>query len=102
EAKRVECGDRAGADREDVAEDPSDPGGGALERLDGARVVVRLDLEGDGEAAADVDGAGVLAGAHQDGGSFGRQRAQQQLRVLVGAVLGPHEREDGKLYFVRF
>ena len=46
EAQRVEDRDRPRADREDVAQDPADAGGGALERLDRARVVVGLDLEG--------------------------------------------------------
>ena len=45
EAQRVEDRDRPRADREDVAQDAADAGGGALERLDRARVVVRLDLE---------------------------------------------------------
>ena len=61
EPQRVEHGDRPGAHREDVAEDPADAGRGALVRLDGARVVVRLDLERDGEPVADRDDAGVLA-----------------------------------------
>src|SRR5205085_87994 len=30
-----------------------------------------------------------------------RQRAQELLRMLVGAVLGPHEGEDGQLEVVR-
>src|SRR3954454_22712366 len=65
EAQRVEHRDRARADREDVAQDPADAGRCALERLDGARVVVRLDLERAREPTADVDGARVLAGPHQ-------------------------------------
>jgi hypothetical protein len=57
EAQRVEHGDRPRADREDVAQDAADAGGGALERLDRARVVVRLDLERDRQPVADVDRA---------------------------------------------
>ena len=52
EAQRVEHGDRARAEGEDVAQDAADAGGGALEGLDRAGVVVRLDLEGDRQAAA--------------------------------------------------
>ena len=63
EAQRVEDRDRPRADREDVAQDPADAGGGALERLDRARVVVRLDLERAREPAAERHRAGVLARA---------------------------------------
>ena len=65
EPQRVEHRDRPSADREHVAEDPADAGGGALERLDRARMVVGLDLERDRQPAADVDRAGVLARPHQ-------------------------------------
>ena len=65
EAQRVHDRDRAGAHGEDVADDAADPGGRALVGLDVARVVVRLDLEGDRVAVADVDHAGVLADADQ-------------------------------------
>ena len=97
EAQRVEHRDRPRADREHVAQDPADPGGRALEGLDRARVVVRLDLEGDAEPAADVDHAGVLARAHEHVRALGGQPAQQLLGVLVGAVLGPHQREHRQL-----
>ena len=52
EAQRVEHRDRPRADREDVAQDAADAGGRALERLDRARVVVGLDLEGDRQPVA--------------------------------------------------
>ena len=100
EAQRVEDGDRPRADREDVAQDAADAGGGALERLHRARVVVRLDLERAREPAADVHRARVLARAHDHARALGRQRPQQPARVLVAAVLGPHEREDGQLHLV--
>ena len=67
EAQRVDDGDRAGAHREDVADDAADAGGRALVGLDVRRVVVRLDLEGDRVALADVDDAGVLADADEQG-----------------------------------
>ena len=101
EAQRVEHRDRPRADREHVAQDPADAGGGALERLDRARVVVRLDLEGDREPVADVDRAGVLARADQHVRPLGREAAQQLLGVLVGAVLGPHQREHRQLDVAR-
>ena len=61
EPQRVEHRDRPGAHREDVAQDAADAGRGALVRLDGGRVVVRLDLEGDRQAVPDRDHPGVLA-----------------------------------------
>ena len=82
EAQRVEHRDRPRAEREDVAQDAADAGGRALEGLDRARVVVGLDLEGDRQAVADVDRAGVLARAHQHALALGRQRAQQLLECL--------------------
>ena len=101
EAERVEHRDRPRADREDVAQDAADAGGRALERLDRARVVVRLDLERHRQAVAHVHDAGVLARAHQHVRALGGQHAQQLLRVLVGAVLRPHQREHGQLERVR-
>ena len=62
EAQRVEDRDRAGAHREDVAQDAADAGRGALVRLHGRRVVVALDLERDREPVADRDHAGLLPG----------------------------------------
>src|ERR1043166_1880249 len=67
ETQRVQGGDRAGAHGEDVAYDSAHAGGGALERFDGAGMIVGLDLEGDSESVADVDDAGVfLPGADED------------------------------------
>ena len=77
EAQPVEERDRPGAHRDDVAEDPADAGRGALERLDRARMVVRLDLERDGESVAEVDHAGVLARPLQHPLAARRQPAQQ-------------------------
>ena len=101
EAQRVEDRDRPRADREDVAQDATDAGRRALERLDRARVVVRLDLERAREPAAQRHRAGVLARAHDHAPALDRQRAQQPLGVLVGAVLRPHQREDRELDLVR-
>src|SRR6185312_11682781 len=41
------------------------------------------------------------ARAHDETRTLGRQRPQQQPRMLVAAVLGPHQREDGELDLVR-
>ena len=76
EPQRVEQRDRLRAHREDVADDAAHAGRGALERLHSAGVVVALDLERHREPVADVDRAGVLAGALQDPGpSVGKARS---------------------------
>ena len=74
-AQRVETKLRARAHGKNVANDSADAGGRALKRLDRARMIVALDLEGDGPAVADIDHAGVFfAGFDQDvragGGKF--------------------------------
>ncbi len=62
---------------------------------------MRLDLEGDGPAVADVDDTGVLTDArehrlaHLVGGGLA-EVAQVHLRRLVRAVLGPHHRVHGE------
>ena len=101
EPQAVEQRDRPRAHRDDVAQDPADAGRGALERLDRGRVIVRLDLERDGEPAADVDHACVLARALQHALAGRRQPAQERRGMLVAAVLGPQEREDRELEVVR-
>ena len=101
EAERVQQRDRARAHREDVAEDPTDTGGRALIRLDGARVVVALDLERAQQAAADIYRAGVLARTDRDARPSRRQRAQQLLRMLVRTVFAPHRAEHCPLERVR-
>ena len=101
EAQRVQQRDRPRAHREDVADDAADAGGRALVGLDERRVVVRFDLEDGAQAVADVDGAGVLAGALHDARPGGRQRLQMHARALVAAVLRPHHREQPELQQVR-
>ena len=101
EAQPVEQRDRPRAHRDDVAQDPADAGRGSLERLDRRRMVVRLDLERDGLALAEVDHAGVLAGPLQHALACRGQPLQQRRRVLVAAVLGPEQREDRELEVVR-
>ena len=102
EAQGVQERDGAGAHGEDVSDDAADAGCRALEGLDGRGVVVRLDLEDDGEAAAHVDDAGVLgAGGHEDAGGIAREQAKEGPRVLVGAVLAPEGAEEAELEAVR-
>ena len=81
EGEGVHRGDRPGAHGEDVAEDAADAGGGALVGLDVGRVVVALHLEDERLAVADVDDAGVLAGAADHLRAGGRQGAQPLLRA---------------------
>ena len=76
EPQLVHHRDRPGAHRHDVADDAADAGGRALVRLDVGRVVVRLDLEGDRPAVADVDDTGVLADAREH-----RRRASSSVVV---------------------
>src|SRR4029450_2037621 len=97
EPERVENGDGPRPHREDVAEDAAHAGRRALERLDERRMVVALDLEDDRPAVADVDRAGVLAGALEHVRTALRQARQEHARVLVGAVLGPERREETQL-----
>src|SRR5438067_726808 len=61
ESQRIHDRDGPRAHGEDVAKDAADTGGRALKRLDEAGVIVRLDLECDDVAAADIDDAGVFA-----------------------------------------
>jgi len=106
EAQRVEVRDGAGAHREDVAQDAADPGRRTLIGLNVRRVVVALHLEDRGEllaagAFADVDDAGIFAGAADHPRRLGRQLFQMEARAFVAAMLGPHDREDAELDEVR-
>ena len=80
EAQRVERRDRPRAHREDVAQDAAHARRRALVRLDERRVVVRLHLEDGRQAVADVDHAGVLAGALDDARSLRREAARRCTR----------------------
>jgi hypothetical protein len=60
-------------------------------------MVVRLDLERDRLALAEVDHAGVLAGPLQDALAGGGEPLQQAGGMLVPAVLRPEQREDREL-----
>ncbi len=101
EAEAVQQRDRPCSHRHDVAEDPADPGRGSLERLDGGRMVVRLGLERDRDAVAQVDHAGILARALEHPFAGRRQPLQEQRRVLVAAMLRPEQGKHGELEVVR-
>ena len=97
EAQRVQDGEGARAHGEDVAQDAAHAGGRALEGLNEAGVVVRLDFEDGGQPVADVHHAGVLARALQDLRAAGGQALEVDAAGLVGAVLAPHHAEDAEL-----
>src|SRR5450432_665690 len=98
EAQRVDRADGARAHRENVAHDAADAGGRALKRLHCARMIVRLDLERDGDAVADVNDAGVfLARADEDLRRLGGKSLKQRARVFVTAMLAPHDGENAQL-----
>ena len=65
-------------------------------------MIVALDLERDRPAVADIDHAGVfLAGLDQNVRPGGRKFLQLLPRVLVGAMLAPHDRENPELGEIR-
>ena len=101
EPEPVEQRDRPRAHRDHVAQDPAEPGRRSLERLDRGRMVVRLDLEGDRRAVAEVEHSRVLARPLQDALAGRRQPPEQRGRVLVAAVLRPEKGEDRELEVVR-
>ena len=64
-------------------------------------MVVRLDLEGDRDAVAEVEHSGVLTRALENPVAARGQALQERRRVFVAAVLRPQEGEDGQLEMVR-
>src|SRR5207247_543150 len=97
EAEGVEDRDGSCTHCENVADDAADSGRGALERLDRARVVMRLHLHGDCEAIADVDDPGVLTRPLKHPGRLCGEELEQRLRILIAAVLAPHGAEHAEL-----
>ena len=98
ETQRIGIRHRARTHGEDIAQDAAHAGRRALVGLDIARVVVALHLEDGGLSVADVDDAGIFAGAADHPGCLGRQFLEMQPRALVAAMLGPHDREDAQLH----
>jgi len=65
-------------------------------------MIVRLDLERDGDAVADVNDAGVfLARADKDLGRPGGEGLEQRLGVFVTAMFAPHHGKDAELGVAR-
>ena len=64
-------------------------------------MVVRLALERDGEAVAEIENAGVLAGPLEHTLALRRQPLQERRRMLVAAVLRPEEGKNRQLELVR-
>ena len=91
EAQRIERSNRTGAHGEDVANDATHARRRSLEGLNGARMVMRFDLEGDGHAVTHIDDAGILfARADEDLVALRWEGLQHRSGVLVRAVLRPH------------
>ncbi len=98
EVQRIQRSNGASSHGKNIAHDAAHAGGGALIGFDGARVVVRFDLEGDRQTVSDVHQTGVLfAGFFQRAGAGTGQLFQLGDGVLVAAVFGPHNREDTQL-----
>ena len=97
EAQRVHHGDGARAHGEDVAHDAAHAGCRTLIRLNERRMVVAFHLEDAGIPVADVDHAGILAGALDHPGRLGRQLLQMHAGGLVRAMFGPHHAENAQL-----
>src|SRR5207248_664825 len=66
ESQRIHQCDGARPHGEDIADDAADAGRRALVWLDGGRVIVALDTNGDRETVTDVDDAGTFTGADEN------------------------------------
>ncbi len=97
EAQRIGVRHRPRAHGEDIAQDPADPGRGALIGFDIAGVVVALHLEDRRLAVTDIDHPSVLPRTADHPGRLGRELLKMQSRAFVGAMLRPHYREDAEL-----
>ena len=97
EPEGVHREDRAGTHGEDVTDDAANAGSRALERLDGAGVVVALHLEGDGPSIANVDDAGIfLTRFYEDSRAGDGEFFQLELGVFIRAMLAPHDGENAE------
>src|SRR5262249_11072947 len=97
ETQAVHRGDRPRSHREYVAKNSADACGGSLKGFDEGGVIVRLDLVSNGQTITDIDDAGILARALQNGRAFSRQASQVHTRAFVAAVLAPHDAENAEL-----
>ena len=103
EAEGINRADGARAHGEDVADDAAQAGGGALERLDRAGMIVRLDFKRDGQPVADVNNTGIfLPRADEDARRLGGKGLEERPGVFVGAMLAPHDGEDAQFGVSRF
>ena len=95
ETQGIHDRERPRAHRQDVAHDAAHAGRRTLVGLDVGRVVVALDLEGDGPTVADIDDAGVLPDTDEQRVGFRLllpELPKVNLAGLVRAVLAPHHR----------
>src|SRR5688572_1302219 len=103
EPQRVDRGNRPRAHRKNVTNNAAHACGRALKGFNSARMVVRLDLERDGQAVADIDDPRVfLAGPNENLGRPRRECFQERAGILVGTMLAPHYRENAKFGIGRF
>src|SRR5262249_57393350 len=89
EPQGVEQRDWARPHRDHISEDAADSCRRPLVGLDGAGMVVRLDLEDNRPALADVHSPCVFARALKDARALRRKLAQQRLRRFESAGPGP-------------
>ncbi len=89
EVERVREGDWLRAHREDVPQDPADPGGRAAVRLDGGRMVVALDPQGVRVVRVELHDARVAPVDHPRLLDGEDELFQEDLRRLVAAVFRP-------------
>ncbi len=102
EAERIHIGDGARAHGEHVAHDAADACRRPLIGLDVRGVVVALHLEYRRLTVADIDHARILSRALDHLRAFGGELFQPHPRRFIGAVLGPHHRENAELGEARF
>ncbi|MNV71225.1 hypothetical protein D3C71_1642340 [compost metagenome] len=100
-AQGIQDGDRSCAHRENIADNPAHARRRALVRLNGGWMVMALDFEHNSLVVADIYNTRAFARSHEDLRSADREPLQQRLRVLVGAVLGPHYAEHADFRIVR-
>ena len=99
--QRVEHGDGPRTHAENVAQDATHAGRGALKRFHVTRMIVRFDFERRDETIADVHDARVFSRALHDELAARGQALQVHFARFVGAVLAPHHAEDAQLRDVR-